>query len=55
MGIINNPKSTTGLLSCVSFWVTSITGEEWLVLYLDKIPKDTSLSISLSIIGLSFY
>ena len=52
--VFSNLKSTIGLLSLVSFLVISITGEVWLVLFLDKIPKCTILSICQSIIGLSF-
>ena len=51
--VFNNLKSTTGLLSFVSFLVINITGDVWLVLFLDKIPKDTNLSICVSINSLS--
>ena len=46
-------KSTTNLLSVVSFRLINMTGEVWLVLFLDKIPKCTSLSICQSIHSLS--
>ena len=52
--VFNNLKSTTGLLSFVSLHINSVTGEVWLVLFLDKIPKNTSLSIFQSSIVLSF-
>ena len=51
--VFNSLKSTTGLLSLVSFLVISITGDVWLVLFFVKIPKDTNLSICLSMNGLS--
>ena len=51
--MFNNLKSTTGLLSFVSFLVINKTGDVWLVLFLDNIPKDTSLSICVSINSLS--
>ena len=51
--VFNNLKSTTGLLSFVSFLVISITGEVWLVVFLDKIPRETNLCICQSMIGLS--
>ena len=47
--VFNNLKSTTGLLSFVSFRVINITGDVWLVLFLDNIPNDTNLSICSSI------
>ena len=51
--VFSNLKSTTGLLSLVIFLVIIITGEVWLVVFLVKIPKDTSLCICQSIMGLS--
>ena len=51
--VFNNLKSTTGLLSFVIFLVISITGEVWLVVFLDKIPSETNLCICQSIMGLS--
>ena len=51
--VLKNLKSTTGLLSFVSFLVINMTGEVRLVLFIVRIPKDTSLSICLSINGLS--
>ena len=43
----------TGLLSVVNFLVSSITGEVWLVLFVDNMANATSLFICLSIISLS--
>ena len=51
--VFNSLKSTTGLLSFVTFLVISMTGEVWLVVFLDKIPRETSLCICQSIMGLS--
>ena len=51
--VFNNLKSTTVLLSFVSFLVINITGDVWLVLFLDNIPNDTNLSICSSINSLS--
>ena len=51
--VFNNLKSTTGLLSFVSFLVMRITGDVWLVLFLDNIPNETNLSICSSINSLS--
>ena len=51
--VFSNLKSTTGLLSFVSFLVISITGDVWLVLFFDNIPNDTNLSICSSINTLS--
>ena len=51
--VLSNLKSTTDLLSFVNFLVISITGDVWLVLFLDNIPKDTNHSICSSINSLS--
>ena len=54
--VFSNLKFTTGLLFLVPFLATNITGEVWVVLFLDnknKIPRETSLAIYLSIKGLS--
>ena len=51
--VLSNLKSTTGLLFLVPFLATSITGDVWVVLFFDNIPKDTSLAIYLSITDLS--
>ena len=51
--VFNSLKSTTGLLSFVIFLVISMTGEVWLVVFLDKIPRETNLCICQSIMGLS--
>ena len=51
--VFNNLKSTTGLLLFVSFLVINITGEVWLVLFLDNIPNDTDLAFCSSINPLS--
>ena len=51
--VFSSLKSTTGLLSLVIFLVISMTGEVWLVVFLDKIPSETNLCICQSIMGLS--
>ena len=51
--VFSSLKSTTGLLSFVIFLVISMTGEVWLVVFLDKIPSETNLCICQSIMGLS--
>ena len=51
--VFNNLKSTTGLLFLVPFLATNITGEVCVVLFLERIPRETSLDIYLSIRGLS--
>ena len=51
--VFSNLKSTTGLLSFVSFLVISITGDVWLVLFFDNIPNETNLSICSSMNSLS--
>ena len=51
--VFSSLKSTTGLLSFVIFLVISMTGEVWLVVFLDKIPRETNLCICQSMIGLS--
>ena len=52
--VFSKRKSTTGHLSRVTFLVISIMGKVWLMLFSDKILRDTNLSICLSIRGLSF-
>ena len=51
--VFNNLKSTTGHLSLVSFRVINMTGNVLLVQFLLSIPRETSLSICLSMKGLS--
>ena len=51
--VFNNLKSTTGLLFLVPFLATSITGEVCVVLFLERIPRETTLDIYLSMRGLS--
>ena len=54
MRVFSRWKSTTGHLSCVTLLVISMTGDVWLVLLGERIPRDTSQFILRSIIGLSF-
>ena len=51
--VFNSLKSEMGLLSLVTLRVISITGEVWLVLLRDSMPKATRRFISLSMISLS--
>ena len=47
--LVDNLKSTTGLLILLPFHTTNITGDVWVVLFLDKILlRETSLAIYLS-------
>ena len=40
--VLSRWKSTTGHLSCVTLRVISVTGDVWLVLLGERIPRDTS-------------
>ena len=47
--VFSNLKSTTSLLFLVPFLATNITGEVWVVLFLERIPGETNFAIYLSI------
>ena len=51
--VLSNLKSTTGLFLSLPFLVTNMTGEVCVVLFLVRMPNETSFCIHLSIRGLS--
>ena len=51
--VLSNLKSTTGLFLSLPFLTTNMTGEVCVVLFLVRMPNETSFCIHLSIRGLS--
>ena len=51
--MLSSLKSTTGLFLSLPFLATSITGDVCVVLFLVRIPNETSFCMHLSISGLS--